>query len=92
MNEVLRMIKDRQGFKTQDEVIKATGMARSFFFDIKKGKNNLSDEYAKKIAKLSELPIDYVLTLNNLEKCKDVESKEAYKYILNVLYHLHFKE
>jgi len=92
IKEVFKRVLEIREFKNQTQMIEGLNIARSFFFRIKNGTDFLSDEKARELAELSELPTDYVLTLNNFEKCKDAESKEAYKRILSYLMHIYFKD
>jgi len=89
INEVFERIKEIGSYENQDVMIEELDISRSFFFSIKKGERQLSDEKARKLAQMAKLPVDYVLTINNIEKCKDAESLEAYKTILKALEYIH---
>ena len=91
INEVFSRIMETGRFKNQDEMINELQMARSYFFKVRKKEHYLSDENARKLAELAELPIDYVLAMNNFERCKDEEAREAYKDIFLLIRHLRTK-
>jgi len=91
INEVFKRAMMIKPFKNQNAMIEAIGIQQSFFFKVRRKEKSLSDETARKLAEIAELPIDYVLVMNNMEKCKDVEAKTAYENILKLLEHLHTK-
>jgi len=88
INGVFEKVMKKGQFKNQADMINELDIARSYYFKVKKKEHFLSDEKARKLAELAELPIDYVLVMNNFEKCKDAEAKDAYEGVLMTIRHL----
>jgi len=83
--DLFDLIKKRQGFKNQQEMIEQLDMTRSFFFSVKKGEKHLSDENIARMCALASLPLGYGLVLNHLQKARSADCVDAYRKVLELI-------